>query len=58
MGHHNAGSLRSRVTPGHSVDEVCGASVGAAGGAGDVGSTKLAGVKVSSGLSGGGAAGA
>src|SRR3954447_7204918 len=31
------GSLRCRVTPGHGVDEVVGAAVGASGGAGDVG---------------------
>jgi Insertion element 4 transposase N-terminal/Transposase DDE domain len=31
------GSLHSRITPGHGVDEVVGAAVGASGGAGDVG---------------------
>src|SRR5256885_8900037 len=31
------GLLRSRVTPGHGVDEVVGSAVGASGGSGDVG---------------------
>src|SRR2546421_3070579 len=34
---HDAGLLRSRVTPGHGVDEVVGSAVGASGGSGDVG---------------------
>jgi hypothetical protein len=33
----DTGSLRSRVVAGHGVDEVVGAAVGVAGGAGDVG---------------------
>src|SRR2546430_1923746 len=32
-----SGLLRSRVTPGHGVDEVVGPAVGASGGSGDVG---------------------
>src|SRR5947207_11670192 len=32
-----SGLLRSRVTPGHGVDEVVGSAVGASGGSGDVG---------------------
>jgi predicted ATPase len=33
----DAGSLRSRIAPGHRVDEIVGASVGPAGGSSDVG---------------------
>ena len=45
-----AGLLRSRVTPGHGVDEVVGSAVGASGGSGDVGFA-VASVKADGGVS-------